>query len=139
MGGSLARPPITFRVFTLLIFSLSQISQPGQSQLRPSNEHLLSVRGLRAKKLAARLTPLHHTTFLSAFPLSPFQADNEEQPSTARVERGPSEAARSASKEGSPHCQPLTSYPFSIKHRTTASENRKRGHAEFPLVTARSS
>lgn len=41
--------------------------------------------------------------------------------STARVERGPSEAARSASKEGSPHCQPLTSYPLSNKHRTTAS------------------
>ena len=92
-----------------------------QLLVRALTEHILIVRGLRARKLAARLTSLHRTTIFQLLPLSHSQAGSEEKPSTARVERGPSEAARSASKEGSPHCQPLTSYPFSNKHRSTAS------------------
>jgi len=46
--------------------------------------------------------------------------------STARVERAPSERARSASTETDPtisqipsYCHPVTSYPFSCKHRFT--------------------
>lgn len=45
--------------------------------------------------------------------------------SIARIQRGPSEAARWASTETTsvpdptPHCQPVTSYPFSCKHRLT--------------------
>ena len=83
-------------------------------------EHIPIGRGLRARKLAARPAHLHRTEIIFSILTSfTFQAGSEERPSTARVERGPSEAARSASKEGPPHCQPVTSYPFSCRHRLT--------------------
>jgi len=100
------------------LFSPAHPSAP-RGALHPS-EHCFIVRGLRARKLAARLAHLRRTDIIFSI-LTSFtsQAGSEKRPSTARVERGPSEAARSASKEGPPHCQPVTSYPFSCRHRLT--------------------
>jgi hypothetical protein len=131
-----------------LSLSLSQVSQPEQSRLRaifsparPSAPRralnpseglpilyfsMLLFRGVAKAALycAHRPSttlpqPLHssyHTLSEVAWAIS-----------TARLHRAPSERARWASKEMtrlpriSLHCQPLTSYPFSNKHRTTAS------------------
>ncbi len=110
-------------------FSLSQLvarwrDGRGRPHVRASNEGLLRPRVPRAQRSPlrpARLTRLHLAATFQFLFLPHSQAGREEQPSTARVQRGSSETARCASKEGSPHCQPLTSYPFSIKQRTTAS------------------
>ena len=63
----------------------------------------------RTMKLTACLTPcITRPSFQLCFFHAP-KAGGEEKPSTARVERAHSYRARSASKEGTPHCQPLTS------------------------------
>ena len=193
MFPSCACPTRVFRDLAFRILPPSQVSQPGQSRLRPPfsparpsapkralhpSEHCFIVRVPGAKgypgcetlpSLALRQNLFSHLLLLSstrggmeggdlrcarrtrAFPGRAFrehrgppslppisraciaqssfqflpllhsQAGREEKPSTARVQRGESATARCASKEGSPHCQPLTSYPFSLKHRTTAS------------------
>ena len=126
-------------------FTLSQVSQPGQSQLRPSKEHCFIVRVPGAKgcpgcKTLPSLPPRQN--FSVSFSLSQLVARWRDgrisfycaplltrPPERAKTRSSPkrahSDRARSSSKEaGRPshlHCHPLTSYPFSIKHRTTAS------------------
>lgn len=100
------------KICSVIFFSFPQLVAGGarwadQLLLRASTEHILIVRGLRARKLAARLafTP-HDEIFSVTFSFSHLVAGWTGVTSSARVERGPSQAARSASTEVPPPSRP---------------------------------
>jgi len=76
--GEWPRLPFTARDF----FARQAPSAPRRA-VAPG-EHILIVRGLRARKLAACLMPSRRTTIFRFLSLSPSPASSEERPSTAR-------------------------------------------------------
>jgi hypothetical protein len=118
-------------IFGSYPFSLSRVSQPGQSRLRPSNEHCSIVRVSGAKGCpgceTVRSLPPQQDLFSLLLLFSPTRVGMEGGDLTCarRTRAFPGRAFRE--HRGPPsvlllhYCHPDTSYPFSIKHRTTAS------------------